>query len=74
MGALTEVKPRDLVKALEESFFSEAQYALRRDVCPRTLQREFAKGVGVKPTIIHKKRYYEKRAVYEFERREKAAR
>jgi hypothetical protein len=69
MGGLTEApRPKDIVKALNEGFFTEAEYALRRDVCPRTLQRELARGVGVKPTIIRKKRYYEKRAVYEFEK------
>ena len=71
MGRPAEVKLKNIVKAIEDGFFSEAEYALRRKVHPRTLQRENAKGIGVKPTIIHKKRFYDKHIVYEYERDQK---
>jgi hypothetical protein len=74
MATLTEVKAKDIDKLISDNFFSELEYALMKGVCPRTLQRDAIRGTGVPPTIIRKKRYYEKKAVFELERREKAGR
>ena len=73
MGGPTKAVPAELriknvVKAIETGFFSEAELALRQNINPRTLQRWNAKGCGPKPTLIHKKRFYEKSAVYQWER------
>ena len=67
----TKVDIKDIVKAIEEGFYSEAELALRRKVNPRTLQRRNAKGLGPKPTIINNKRLYAKAEVYAWEREQK---
>jgi DNA invertase Pin-like site-specific DNA recombinase len=64
----TQVTIKNVVKVIEQGFFSEAELALRRNVHPGTLRRWNAKGSGPKPTLIHKKRFYEKRTVYAWER------
>jgi DNA invertase Pin-like site-specific DNA recombinase len=65
---VTQVKIKDVVKVIEHGFFSEAELARRRNVHPRTLLRWSAKGSDPKPTLIHKKKFYEKRTVYAWER------
>jgi hypothetical protein len=61
----------DIQKIIETRLFSEAQYALRKRVHPRTLKRWAANGVGPKPIQIHKKWFYEKTAVFADEREQK---
>jgi len=64
-------KIQDAVNVVLDSLFSEAELALRWNVHPITLQRRNVKGRGPKPTLIQKKRFYEKTAVYAWEREER---
>jgi hypothetical protein len=56
---------------IDEDFFDQAECGVYLKKTPRTLERWEQLGIGPKITLIRKKRFYEKRAVFEWERKKK---
>ena len=56
---------------IDEDFFDLAECGVYLKKAPRTLERWERLGIGPPVTLIRKKRFYEKREVYAWEREQK---
>jgi hypothetical protein len=55
---------------IDEDFFDQAECGMHLGKTPRTLDRWEKLGIGPPVTLIRKRRFYEKRAVFEWERQQ----